>query len=497
MSNYCASCGNELPEEMDFCPQCGAKIDLDPEQPETLKMKSVPPSMMKDQPEREEEPALREGHQGKGKRTVLAVLGALILLLLIVGGLLLWTWSKEAHALDLLDADIDQIIGRTVEIKAEDTEAPSIDNKIQTLRKAAEARSERLSHQRWYLLSKRVARLERRLESIVIRLNHEEKRVVFYRCQARNSNLRAEAMALAVKCSMQIAAVEKCNAAVAEARAKRTLGGVAGGALLGCAIGVWFGPPGWAACGAGLGMGATAGGGAGFFSSGKKCPLPPTCRPDEKKNLLTILKQEGLSALPRCHDPGPPPSFLVNPPAEDGAGRDLAKLEIRVTKAEKETAQIARRVQRLEKQYRIAGSRFLNAKNQFEQARSKGKAAVEQFNQVAEQYVRAQVQLRVATYALLAATAISAGKLTCMGKQSTAKFRALLKKEGLDLRGKDIDHIIPRSRKGADHPLNHQIWDATKNRSCGNGCLIEKFSGKPVESVLGLGASLLGLVGGC
>ena len=38
---------------------------------------------------------------------------------------------------------------------------------------------------------------------------------------------------------------------------------------------------------------------------------------------------------------------------------------------------------------------------------------------------------------------------------------------GVNLVGKDIDHIIPKSLGGADHPSNYQVLDSSLNRSLG------------------------------
>jgi hypothetical protein len=50
---------------------------------------------------------------------------------------------------------------------------------------------------------------------------------------------------------------------------------------------------------------------------------------------------------------------------------------------------------------------------------------------------------------------------------STAAYRALLTARGIDLTGKDIDHIVPRSLGGADNPGNYQVLSASENRSLG------------------------------
>ncbi len=51
---------------------------------------------------------------------------------------------------------------------------------------------------------------------------------------------------------------------------------------------------------------------------------------------------------------------------------------------------------------------------------------------------------------------------------STAKYRRRLRADGVSLDGVDVDHIVPRSLGGADHPSNYQLIDASLNRSLGN-----------------------------
>jgi len=50
----------------------------------------------------------------------------------------------------------------------------------------------------------------------------------------------------------------------------------------------------------------------------------------------------------------------------------------------------------------------------------------------------------------------------------TGKYRRGLTKQGLDLTGLEIDHIVPRSLGGADHPANYQVIPMKVNRSLGN-----------------------------
>jgi hypothetical protein len=50
---------------------------------------------------------------------------------------------------------------------------------------------------------------------------------------------------------------------------------------------------------------------------------------------------------------------------------------------------------------------------------------------------------------------------------STQQYRRVLEKRGVDLTGKDIDHIVPHALGGADDVSNYELLDSSKNRSIG------------------------------
>jgi hypothetical protein len=60
------------------------------------------------------------------------------------------------------------------------------------------------------------------------------------------------------------------------------------------------------------------------------------------------------------------------------------------------------------------------------------------------------------------------GSLDCDSGMSTARYRALLTAAGQSLVGLDVDHIVPHSLGGADHPANYQLLPSSTNRSLGN-----------------------------
>jgi hypothetical protein len=73
------------------------------------------------------------------------------------------------------------------------------------------------------------------------------------------------------------------------------------------------------------------------------------------------------------------------------------------------------------------------------------------------------VNLDIATAATAPA---GSSDLSCADGMSTARYRAL--HTGSILLNSDVDHIVPRSLGGADHPLNYEWLDASENRSLGS-----------------------------
>lgn len=65
------------------------------------------------------------------------------------------------------------------------------------------------------------------------------------------------------------------------------------------------------------------------------------------------------------------------------------------------------------------------------------------------------------------AAAQGTSRVDCGENLTTAAYRALLVSQGVDLAGKDIDHIVPRSLGGADNPGNYRVISAHENRSLG------------------------------
>ena len=66
---------------------------------------------------------------------------------------------------------------------------------------------------------------------------------------------------------------------------------------------------------------------------------------------------------------------------------------------------------------------------------------------------------------------------------STRKYRETLRSQGVSLKGKDIDHIIPRSRGGPDMPWNYNPLDSSINRSLQANGMWWKMMNFPLETM--------------
>ncbi len=141
----------------------------------------------------------------------------------------------------------------------------------------------------------------------------------------------------------------------------------------------------------------------------------------------------------------------------------------------------------------------------FEEAEEAYRRATEALEEVAESaarsteaHQRAVAAFREAerNYKIIAATiAIAAsldavGRAVCGGIQSTASYRRELASEGLDLSGKDIDHLWPHSKSGVDHRWNYQVIDSSMNRSLGAD-VWRKLMSQHVHVLRGLAVSAI------
>jgi hypothetical protein len=112
-----------------------------------------------------------------------------------------------------------------------------------------------------------------------------------------------------------------------------------------------------------------------------------------------------------------------------------------------------------------------------------GTASVE-FDYAAGAYKTAAQKYREVTITLITAAASDLFLRGVCGRSvSTRKYRETLRAQGVSLDGKDIDHIIPRSRGGPDMPWNYNPLDASINRSLQANGMWWKLMNYPLETM--------------
>lgn len=99
------------------------------------------------------------------------------------------------------------------------------------------------------------------------------------------------------------------------------------------------------------------------------------------------------------------------------------------------------------------------------------------------------MRLTVAVFGVVLGSCTSADHL-CGTRMSTAAYRKMLRKKGIDLDGLDADHGLPKSLGGADHPLNYRMIDSSLNRSLGND-VMRKLAVHPLHVLQGALVSAL------
>jgi hypothetical protein len=121
--------------------------------------------------------------------------------------------------------------------------------------------------------------------------------------------------------------------------------------------------------------------------------------------------------------------------------------------------------------YRHATADFDAAKRRLQRVQALGAEAAALYAEANEEYEAAARNWRLVTLSILAAATWDYAGHLCGTRMTTSQYRADLRKRGIELDGLDADHGLPRSRGGADHPLNYRMIDSSLNRSLGNDVL--------------------------
>jgi hypothetical protein len=135
--------------------------------------------------------------------------------------------------------------------------------------------------------------------------------------------------------------------------------------------------------------------------------------------------------------------------------------------------------------YRIAQQEALNAKSSPDVAAGIFGANAEKFREAEASWAVAEERWKWVRALVVVAAQIDAANLdiargarpsdlASCERVSTAAHRRHLLAAGQDVEGMDVDHIVPKSLGGADHPLNYQLLDSSVNRSIGNEWGISK-----------------------
>lgn len=120
----------------------------------------------------------------------------------------------------------------------------------------------------------------------------------------------------------------------------------------------------------------------------------------------------------------------------------------------------------------------------YEQAATIYGTASNQFQEAAGSYKIAADKYREVTTILITAAASDLFLRGVCGRSvSTRQYRQTLRSQGVNLDGKDIDHIIPRSRGGPDMPWNYNPLDSSINRSLQADGMWWKMMNYPLETM--------------
>ena len=164
--------------------------------------------------------------------------------------------------------------------------------------------------------------------------------------------------------------------------------------------------------------------------------------------------------------------------ARSSAQARLASLENQAEVDDEAIAALSERVAAFEQTvdelvdlYAQASDALVAAEQNFEAAGRMADQASEAFKKAESDYETAARNWRIVTISLLVAANWDYAGHLCNTRMTTAAYRRQLRKEGIDLAGLDADHGLPRSRGGADHPLNYRMIDSSLNRSLGNDVL--------------------------
>lgn len=162
----------------------------------------------------------------------------------------------------------------------------------------------------------------------------------------------------------------------------------------------------------------------------------------------------------------------------------------RLSSAEQDVIVLRQQADELEAKYTRVNQDYARATRILNQAAVNYGEASQQYARARDQYQQAARNWRIVTVTLMVAATSDALNGLCEGQRSTAEMRREWKKQGYDLEGRDVDHIWPKSRGGANHPWNYQSMESRLNRSLGND-IWWKLQHQPISMLKGAVVSAL------
>lgn len=158
--------------------------------------------------------------------------------------------------------------------------------------------------------------------------------------------------------------------------------------------------------------------------------------------------------------------------------------------AERELDEMAAQAGRLVDGYRAAEATYQRAAEMFQRAEGQWRVATTEAAAAREDYERARDGYHRAIALMLAGATNDLSAQFCREAISTSAYRRQLREAGVDLTGRDIDHVFPHAQGGANHPLNYRPLDASTNRALG-ARILPKVAAMPGAVLQGLLVSAL------
>lgn len=164
-------------------------------------------------------------------------------------------------------------------------------------------------------------------------------------------------------------------------------------------------------------------------------------------------------------------------------GNNLERHAIRVDQTSDQAQRLAALWEAVRLEHEDAAAASVAAHERLQHTAELYTTASSQFTTAARVAEQADTRWRIYKHLVLIATAIDSANLDaaraatarspntsidCDNGMSTAAYRALLAAQGVSTAGMDVDHIVPQSLGGADHPENYQLLPSSTNRGLGN-----------------------------